>query len=101
MIAAVFGFAVWLLIDTAVVAFVLAAWDAGRAGECSGSSSRVEGGQVMKVGKIILLSWFFLTFWQGRVTELEFKGKDACMFARPAAVRVLGEENVGSCWEDK
>ena len=55
----------------------------------------------MKVGKIILLSWFFLTFWQGRVTELEFKGKDACMFARPAAVRVLGEENVGSCWEDK
>ena len=44
MIAAVFGFGVWLLIDTAVVAFVRAAWDAGRAGECGGSSSRVEGG---------------------------------------------------------
>jgi hypothetical protein len=41
---AVLAFALWTIIDSSVVAFVLVAWDAGRAGECSGSSSRVEGG---------------------------------------------------------
>jgi hypothetical protein len=41
---AVLAFALWTIIDSSIVPFIVAAWDAGRAGECSGSSSRVEGG---------------------------------------------------------
>ena len=42
---AVLGFAMWLIMDSAAVSFLLAAWNAGWAGECGEpSSSRVEGG---------------------------------------------------------
>jgi hypothetical protein len=55
----------------------------------------------MKVAKLIVLGWFFLTFWNGRVTKVDLKGQDACQFSRGAAVRVMGENLVSACWEDK
>ena len=49
----------------------------------------------------IVLGWFFLTFWQGHVTKVDFKNQDGCQFSRGAAVRVMGEHFVSACWEDK
>lgn len=39
--------------------------------------------------RLILLGWFFITFYDGRVTKLEFMSRTACDQARETAVRFL------------
>jgi len=39
---------------------------------------------------VVLLGWFFLAFWDGRITRLDFQTKETCEVARADVVQALG-----------